>query len=563
MRQLVVAALWLAFIFPRSSWCAQPLSREDSLRVLRLAQHAQWDFERHRRFGLPSIYTNQSAPCDRIGRFCLRHRGVAFQRIPDEPLEQPRENLRHVLDSAATMLPGDDWIAGQRVRYRIDAGDAAAALAAARSCQGTSWWCAALEGMALHVTGDFPKAEAAFERALSQMPAEKRCSWTDLSYLLEESLRGSYRRLGCEERTNFNRAVWRMADPLFLIPGNERWTEHLARHVWAESERVSVNTFWLPWGPDLEEMIVRYGWSEKWTREPAAILEAGSPGVNGHPHEPNYHFFPEREPPEDLGGVDESLWDTGKLQPKEAYAPGYAQVFVRLQPQVARFRRGDSTLVVAAYRGQDYEFLSQHHFYGALAVVTEDSTSPFVSRSKESGDRVAMLALTLAPVAMLSVETLARDSTVASRWRAIMTRLELRQDAPTISDLLFYEPSSTLAEDAYDAARTAYGNVLYRDKRVGVYWELYGQTSRDTAMSVSLTLSPITDNLLKRVIQTLGLGARSAPISIGWRENGRAGFLSARSVMVDISLIPPGRYEVSLQVGNADGTSTRRVVEIR
>jgi hypothetical protein len=564
MRQLVVAALWLAFIFPRSSWCVQPLSREDSLRVLRWAQHAQWDFERHRRFGLPSIYTNQSAPCDRIGRFCLRHKGVAFQRIPDEPLEQPRENLRHVLDSAATMLPGDDWIAGQRVRYRIDAGDAAAALAAARSCQGTSWWCAALEGMALHVTGDFPSAEAAFERALSQMPAEKRCSWTDLSYLLEESLRGAYRRLGCEERTDFNRAVWRMADPLFLTPGNERWTEHLARHVWAESERVAVNTFWLPWGPDLEEMIVRYGWSEKWTREPAAILEAGPPVVNGHAHEPNYHFFPEREPPEDLGGVDESLWDTGKLQPKEAYAPRYAQVFARLQPQVARFRRGDSTLVVAAYRREDYEYLAQHTFYGALAVVADDSTPPLVARSTESGGGAAMLAITLARTAMLSVETLARDSTVAARWRAVMTRLELRPEAAlTISDLLFYEPPSTLATDVYEAAHTAYGNVLYRDKKVGLYWELYGQTSRDSVLAVSLTLSPITDNLFKRAIQALGIGYRPAPIKIRWRENGSAGFRSPRSLMIDISLIPPGTYEVTLQVGDREETVTQRVLEIR
>jgi hypothetical protein len=563
MRQFVVAVLWLASFSPRSSPCAQPPSREDSLRVLQWAQHAQWDFERHRRFGLPPVYTNQSAPCDVIGRFCLRHGGVAFQRIPTEPLEQSRENLRLVLDSAAALLPGDDWIAGQRVRYLVDAGDGAAALRAARSCRGTSWWCAALEGMALHVTGDFLGAEAAFQKALSQMPAEKRCSWTDLSFLLEESLRAVYRRLGCEERADFERRVWLLADPLFITPGNERRTEHLARHVWAESERVAVNTFWMPWGQDLEEMIVRFGWSEKWTREPAIILETGPPVVNGHEREPNYHFFPEREPPEDVNALDESLWDLGKTQPREAYAPRYAQVFARLQPQVARFRRGDSTLVVAAYRAADFDFLGQHSFSGALAVVANDSTPPLVVRSTESGQRAAMLAVTPARVAMLSVETVARDSTVASRWRAVMTRLELRQDALTISDLLFYEPSSTLATDVYEAAQTAYGNVLYRDKKVGLYWELYGQTSRDSVMAVSLTLSPITDNLLKRVIQAFGVGYHPAPISIRWRENGSAGFRSARSLTVDISLIPPGSYEVTLQVRDLETALTRRVVEIR
>jgi hypothetical protein len=563
MRQLVVAALWLALIPPRSSSCAQPLSRQDSLRVLRWAQHAQWDFERHRRFALPSIYTNQITPCDVIGRFCFRHSGVAFQRIPIEPLEQSRESFRQVLDSAAGLLPGDDWIAGQRVRYLVDDGDGSSALQAALACRGTSWWCAALEGMALHVTGDFARAEAAFETALSQMPAQKRCAWTDLTYLLEEPLRAAYQRLGCDERTDFDRRVWLMADPLFLIPGNERRTEHLARHVWAESERTAVNTFWKPWGPDLEEMTVRYGWSEKWTREPPTILETGPPVINGHEHEPNYHFFPEREPLGVASALDESLWDIGKLQPKEAYAPRYARVFVDLQPQIARFRRGDSTLVVAAYRKEDYQFLRQHTFYGALAIVADDSTPPLVARSTESGDRAAMLALTLARVAMLSVETLARDSTVASRWRAVMRRLELRQNGLTISDLLFYEPSSTLATDVYEAAQTAYGKVLYRDKKVGLFWELYGRTSRDSVIAVSLTLSPLTDNPLKRVIQALGIGGRPAPINVRWRENGSAGFSSPRSLTVDISLIPPGKYEVRLQIGDADGEATRQVVEIR
>lgn len=563
MRQIVVAALWLALLAPRSSSCAQPLSRDDSLEILRWAQHAQWDFERHRRFGLPPMYTNQSAPCDLIGRFCLRHRGVAFQRLPIEPLQESRENLRRVLDSAAALLPGDDWIAGQRVRYLIDAGDGNAALRAARACRGTSWWCAALEGMALHVTGDFARAEQAFQKALSQMPVEKRCSWTDLSYLLEESLRAAYRRLGCEERAAFERRVWLLADPLFLTPGNERRTEHFARHVWAESERAAVNTFWMPWGPDLEEMVVRFGWAEKWTSEPAAILETGLPVVNGHEHEPNYHFLPEREPPQDMSALDESLWNIGKTQPREAYAPRYAEVFARLQPQVARFRRGDSTLVVAAYRTWDYEFLAQHSFYGALAVVTDDSTPPLVARSTESKERAAMLAITPARAALLSVETLARDSTVASRWRAVMTRLELRQDSLTISDLLFYEPSSTLATDVYEAAQTAYGNVLYRDRKVGLYWEVYGRNSRDSVLAMSLTLSLITDQPFKRAIEALGIGHRPAPIRIRWRENGSAGFRSPRSLMVDVSLIPPGRYEVTLQVGDREGTVTRRVLEIR
>src|ERR1700674_3838838 len=189
MRHPIVAGALVASLLPQYSPLAQPLSRDDSLQVLREAQHAQWDFERHRRFDLPSIYSNTGAPCDLIGRFCVRHGGIAFERIPLENLSESRESLLRALDTAAALLPGDDWIAGQRVRYLVDAGEGNAALRAARSCRGTAWWCEALEGLALHMTGDFAAAERVFDRALADMPEKIRCRWTDLSYLLEEGFR--------------------------------------------------------------------------------------------------------------------------------------------------------------------------------------------------------------------------------------------------------------------------------------------------------------------------------------------------------------------------------------
>lgn len=563
MRQFAVVAICLASMFPHYSSCAQPLSREDSLRILRWAQHAQWDFERHRRFALPPMYTSTGAPCDLIGRFCVRHGGIVFERIPAMDLSASRENLMHVLDTAATLLPGDDWIAGQRVRYLVDAGDRNSALRAARACRGTSWWCEALEGMALHVVGDFEGAEQAFAKALASMPAKKRCEWTDLSYLLDQALRSIYQRLSCQHRTAIERHLWLLADPLFLTPGNERWTEHLARHVWAESESGAVNTFAMRWGPDLEQMIVRFGWSEKWTQRPPTILETGPPVVSGHEHEPNYHFFPERDASRDVNAIDESLWDFKKNPPIEAYAPRYAREFVALQPQVARFRRGDSTLLVVAYDLTDDPLLAHRSFDGALAIVADDSSPPVIVRSGGSGQRAALLATTPARSAMLSVEALARDSVAAARWRAVMVRIELKERTLTLSDLLFFEPSGVLPSEANDAARTAYGGILRRDKKVGIYWEIYGQASPDSTLPVALTISPIPGNVLKRVIQALGIGDRLTPISIRWRENGSAGVRLSRSLLLDLSLIPPGLYEAKLEIGANGEARATRVFEIR
>ena len=174
-----------------------------------------------------------------------------------------------------------------------------------------------------------------------------------------------------------------------------------------------------------------------------------------------------------------------------------------------------------------------------------------------------MIGTSPAHVAMLSVEALALDSTIAARWRAVVARVELSKNFLTLSDLLFFEPSPTLPTDLDGAARTAYGNVLHRSRRVGIYWELYGQTSVDTELPVSLTLTPLPGNVLKRAINALGIGYPPAPINIRWRENGGVGFRSSRSIMVDMSLVPSGSYEVSLEVGNHPSARTSRTVEVR
>src|SRR6266545_4338972 len=109
-------------------------------------------------------------------------RVLGFERdatapAPEEPrrIGEARDRVVHQLDSAAALLPGDEWIAGQRVRYIVEAGRTADAIAAAHACRAAAWWCEALAGFALHAAGDFAGADTAYRAALSDMPREERC----------------------------------------------------------------------------------------------------------------------------------------------------------------------------------------------------------------------------------------------------------------------------------------------------------------------------------------------------------------------------------------------------
>src|SRR5216117_4097450 len=94
----------------------------DSLAALRLAQRAQAAFESQRSVLAPRTLPHGSGACDeRIGRFCYWYDGD-YDPPPREPdaIKQARARLLDVLDSAAAAVPGDWWIAGQRVRYLVE-----------------------------------------------------------------------------------------------------------------------------------------------------------------------------------------------------------------------------------------------------------------------------------------------------------------------------------------------------------------------------------------------------------------------------------------------------------
>lgn len=542
--------------------------RIDSAEVIDHARGLQASFESRRRRMLPHFYigTVDSNHCLIVGRFCEWHPNLKDYTIPEEGRDiiRARRELLRELERASALIPGDDWIMGQRVRYMLETRDTST-VAIARSCRASKWWCDALLGLALHVRGDFQAADSAYATALDEMPSPLRCHWMNLSPLLDDDIRGTYHKMSCAQREAADARIWWVSDPLYMTPGNERRTEHYSRVLHTMLEQNSVNTYGSTWGGDLAELILRFGWAEKWTQEPShSMYPDAKPSITGHEREPGYHFFLTQRPPDSLAQIVDSVFDIYQFPPREQYSPTYTNGFVRLDAQVARFRRGDSTRIVAAFDVTTDTIFGKHKFAAAVVAMGDESTTPSMTLVKESSTKNVLTVSTPWREQLIGVELLANDSTAAARWRSGFAEIPLDSGRISVSDLLFVDGAPSLPASLDEAISRAHGGTKFkRNVQVGLFWELYGSTPADSALPVTLTITPVDEGLLHRTFRVLRFAPKVAPLNIRWQENGAAGVMSPRSVLLDLSAVPAGKYAVKLEVGNVGGSSTTRVIEVK
>ena len=257
---------------PRPDAVADTLSPDEALEG---AREAQQRFERFRRRWVPVTRTWTGSSCDEIvGRMCQNHDegGDWWPGEEDTRIKEARRELLAELEASARVHPVDPWTLGQRVAYLGEEGDWKGAEALARTCRAADRaWCRSLEGLALHGQGRFEAAEAAFREALAGMEEERRVRWTDPSLVLDGGgrswLRDGGRRRPSSREENLA-LLWQLSDPLYLVEGNDRLTEHWSRWTMASVRAQGRNPHGLSWGRDLEELMVRYGWEVGWERTP-------------------------------------------------------------------------------------------------------------------------------------------------------------------------------------------------------------------------------------------------------------------------------------------------------
>lgn len=511
----------------------------DTARAARRAVEAQAQFERERRARLP-IEPAGGGRCDeRIGRFCYWYED-GDTAGPAEPaaIAARRSILLRTLSAAARERPANPWIAGQRVRYWIEQRAPDSALAVARECRADSWWCAALAGFAHHAAARFEAADSAFATALAGMPGPVRCAWSDWSMVLDEPLARTFRRLGCADRTRWADTLWLLAQPRLTRPGNELRTEFMARRVMAALSATAKTTYQLAWSGDLEEMMIRYGWSTAWSvaDRPAASLD--QPSVVGHQRSPAYRFWPVPDPAEAAGWT----WDLKPERPRSRYAPVEAgPVSWAAGFQIARFPRGDSTIVVAAVALESDSAFRARPVDLALAAARPGEPAAVVRRDSAANQP---LWLTVAGVPLLA----SIEAVPAGGRRVVMARRHFRSSPADsslgASDPLFFRATADLPETVPDAARLALSKpATRRADPVGVYWEV--EQSAADSLAIAVAVSPVRRGLLGRLGEGLNLVNRRSSLTLQWRGPSGPGVV-ARAFELDLGRLPPGRYQIRL-----------------
>jgi hypothetical protein len=494
-----------------------------------------------------------------------------------------REKLLGRLAEAAERIPGDRWILGQRIRYLGDEGRWGEALQIAERCQGGDpWWCPALRGYVLHRSGQAHEAAEAFGVAVGRMEAEEAAEWWDPSILVEYPVSRWIRDPMGISRSEALKRFWRLADPLLLTPGNERLTEHFARRFGASLYADATLTLGVPWGPSLEQLLLRYGFTAGWERSWPGMNEMSGGAVVEHHHPESRGFLPPLEALEDPAGLPRWVWVPEDDRPRSASAPVLAPLVVEGEAQTAVLRRGSDLLVVAAYAIPLDTLLQRRR--PPLRDLRENSTPEFRAAPWEpsgegaSPDTLSGLFLLAdtggwAPLSalshgsegvlqlraptggyLLSMELWNPAGRWASRVRHGIRVEAVPPDVPTLSDILLLRRGPDLPEHLSQALpRLRASTELLGGEPLTVGWEVYGLGRRREPLTFRLGLRREEGSLIRRALKRIGLFNRAPALTLSWSEAGAEdpGPLF-RAVDVDLPPLEPGPYVLTLEMSIAN-----------
>ena len=516
----------------------------DSLHDLSRARGAQVSFERSRRSLLPTSSAS-GGRCDvRLGRYCWWY----DDRVPSFPPESEiigrrRTQLLADLDALGARYGGDDWLSAMRVHYRVDGRDLPGADSVARTCRATGWWCSALVGYAAHARGNGRVADSAFASALAAMPADIACAWRNITPLLADDERDGYAHRTCEARGELERRYWLLSRPQLSSAANEWQNEFNVRRVLVWLGERGATPHLLTWGTDAAELVLRYGWPVAWSRMVTSGAPGAEAGIIGHDPSPSFVFAPRAVFTDSLHPVADDRWDLHAPRGESRYAPRLVKRVAGIAVQVARFRRGDSTLVVAAYAAADDSLRAPVAIIGAAAT---DGAIRLGVDSARTGRAVVTIAGMPVLVGVEVTDTLTR--TLARSRAAFVPTAPL-----SVSDLLFYRSDRDPATRLDSALTKAIpGDTVTRNRQLGIFWETYDPIAGGEGVEVAVSVERIDRGWMRSTRQRLGLTPLDTPIRMRWTDGRPAGNgATAHAVSLDLTNLDAGRYRVTLTLGPA------------
>lgn len=534
------------------------------------------------------------------------HIDNALEPVARNEIRNARRDLIRALSLAYAKVPTDSVLLGQYIRMLADNGQLAQAIVVLDNCRAGASWCLALRGFTSAKLRQVFDAEDAFLSMLDSLSAEDACRIASIGVLLDEEDRRNYERLSCTQQDSLNRTIWWLADPLWSVPGNDRFVEHFVRRVTiamrsalGRDERYN----WMPQagGDALVELVERYGWASYADYNPQYALRvlpdlktiySRPPGdsaerriaraLGGRRTTFEYslgrvHVIPPMSmvnDPFSIANADWSMnapggeWDhTFNWWPVEHYTP-FHPLTKLVDQQTAFLRRQDTTLLAFATNLARTDLARR--LRDSVSGVLMTSTAPRAIRrvgEKRLGaqDRLTFLSPLPSGPSVVSVEV----PSLADGERGARSRFGVRPPAPlsamvageaAISDpvILVVPPNVTVLPTQADSAIALMNGsttLAAGTSSVGVYWETYGIAAGD---SVEITL-------------TLQARQGGPAVTTSWREPqpGRAVRTLAgavpiqmRSLILDVGAVPIGTYDLEISVRRPNGQMLRSTREL-
>jgi hypothetical protein len=535
----------------------------DTARLYRSARTAEVAYERAaRRLAPLGDGPGSSAACDEVvGRFCLYY-DTGREKLPPEPPEIGRYRRRAIeaLSAAFRANSGRQATVLPLIRILLEGKQPQEALVVAEAFRNATTDVASarmLLGLTRHAAADIPGAEREFGQWIAGLDSTERTRVRDVSHLLNSRERRRYRQLPAEARAVYHERFWRYADALYLTPGNETWTEHLARHV--ESKLLQAAP-WVSgatsWGNDVAELTIRYGTTKARTRLWSSAI--GSSDVRLLEHwdpEQMIYAAPALDSVLNIKPRPDVGWPLDTIRTISGHAPSTLRRMVTLQHQAnvftfedGRLLRVDGALPLdSAARGAPEARAILFALDSALQIVA--AAPGLVQLARDS--MFVWSEVRLPPSARFySMEVLEQKSRLAGRARFPIV-FGGRHSLP-LSDVLIaqaYAVGDLPRARTDEALRPRASLLLPIGRQIGIYAEanVHGQRPRNLRVRL-------------RVLTARGHGTGT---SMSWVEEISATGPTPIAATVGLAKLKAGRYLLELSVTDQDGktgTSTRELV---
>ena len=507
------------------------------------------------------------AECDEIvGRFCLLF-DAGHDPLPKEPegVAIARHRAIEKLMRAAEVAPARAEFVFPLVRYLTVSERTAEALQVARAYASNTADSASghmVLGFALHHDRQTEAAALEFARWLEKVPQREREKVEDVDWLISPAARKRLSRLAPPKKAEVLATAWRYADPLLITPGNELWTDHMARHAAARMLRGAPVVSGWSWGGDVEQLTVRFGETVLTTRS----LRSGSIGMNQsfsdhwNPDERTY-FPPEPDSIARIQAGLDTIWPIDPMVTRSGHAPPTIRTMRVLEHQVAVL--GPAADLVRFVGVVPTDSLTQKPLRAMVFLL--DSAFNEVARAEARTCTSCIPTDSAMLIAEIHLHPNARYYSAeiydpASRFAA-RARHALARPTGSVSDILLTQafPAGQLPESSEsDRVRPLSRPVIRSGDRFGLYAEITNEEEERRSANVTLEVRSIAQpSAVQRMAgwigEKLGITTPRSPTRLTWTVELEAKRSTAIPITLDLGPLTAGNYRITVSVDHAAG----------